>query len=130
MSEITSATEQEYIQQLSGAVVGKFGLSFTPTIKRLQPRDSGFIIYVSRDMSELELRLYYMYAGYDKGSSFGIVFPDDPHQRLELLSRTHEIKRWMNQDYMFKIGTWSDVHDNQVAILPDMRYVLKYNNNL
>lgn len=130
MSEITSATEQEYIQQLSGAVVGKFGLSFTPTIKRLQSSDSGFIIYVSRNMSDMEFRLYYMYAGYDKGSSFGIVFPDDPHQRMELLSCTTEIKRWMNQDHMFKIGTWKDVHDNQVAILPDMRYVLKYNNNL
>lgn len=130
MSEITSATEQEYIQQLSGAVVGKFGLSFTPTIKRLHSSDSGFIVYVSRNMSDMGLRLYYMYAGYDKGSSFGIVLPDDPHQRMELLSRTHEIKRWMNQDYMFKIGTWKDVQDNQVAILPYMRYVLKYNNNL
>lgn len=130
MSEITSATEQEYIQQLRGAVVGKFGLSFTPTIKRLHSSDSGFIIYVSRNTSDLELRLYYMYAGYEKGSSFGIILPDDPRQRVELLSRMHETKRWMNQDYMFKIGTWKDVHDNQVAILPDMRYVLKYDNNL
>lgn len=130
MSEITSATEQEYIQQLRGAVVGKFELSFTPTIKRLHSSDSGFIIYVSRNMSDLELRLYYMYAGYEKGSSFGIILPDDPHQRMELLSRMRETKRWMNQDYMFKVGTWKDVHDNQVAILPDMRYVLKYNNNL
>lgn len=130
MSEVERATEQEYIQQLSGAVVGKFGLSFTPTIKRLYPSDSGFIIYVSRNMSDMELRLYYMYAGYDKGSSFGIVLPDDPFHKMELLSRTSEIKRWMNQEYMFKMGTWKDVCDNQVAILPDMRYVLKYNNNL